>query len=264
MKVKLLLNDGEPKADPAVLTTAVKKAGMTVGGRRADVGLVLGGDGLFGACGRSEDMPLLFVGVRSKGATGSKALMAAAYLDDLSAALQAVAEGRYSVEEHGRLEVRRNGKRLGEVFTDVYLQRGSDSNCIRYRVKVSSDGGEFEDAAIGDGVVVTTSAGSTGYYSYPDREDGEKMRFDSYSAVPKDGVGICHITPTYTERLGTGEHPFRYVIPWRSRVELRITRDADARLYGVTGRRKGIGVKMRDVVTILPSSGTTKVVVLKA
>jgi len=263
MKVRILLDGGKPKADPEALKEVIEGAGMTVGDRKADMGIVVGGDGLFSALGRSEEIPLLFIGVKSRGAIGSKAYMAAAYINELPSALQDVAAGRFVVEDHGRLEVLKNGKHLGEVFTDVYLERGDESNCIRYRLKVTSRDAVIEEAAIGDGVVVTTSAGSTGYYSYPDREDGREMRVDSHSSIGRDEIGICHITPTYTERSGTGEHPFRYTVPWGSKVELWISRPADARLYGATSDRRGVKIAVRDRIEVAPSKSTTKVVVLK-
>ena len=259
----MLLDNGRPKVDPEELKEVIERVGMTVGDKKADVGVVVGGDGIFSMFGRSEEIPLLFVGVKSRGATGSKAYMAAAYFDELPSALEAVAEGRFTVEEHGRLEVLKNGKHLGEVFTDVYLQRGAESNCIRYRLKVTSRDTVIEEAAIGDGVVVTTSAGSTGYYSYPDKVDGREMHVDAYSTVGRDEIGICHITPTYTERAGTGEHPFRYTVPWNSRVELWISRPADARLYGAKADRRGVKIGIRDRMTIAPSRNTTKVIALK-
>lgn len=264
MKVKVLIDDGKPKVDPEQLKEVIKKAGMMVGDRKADVGVVVGGDGIFSMFGRSEEIPLLFVGVKSRGATGSKAYMAAAYFDELPSALEAVAAGRFNVEEHGRLEVLKNGKRLGEVFTDVYLQRGAESNCIRYRLKVTSRDAVVEEAAIGDGVVITTSAGSTGYYSYPDKVNGKEMRVDAFSTVGRDEIGICHITPTYTERSGTGGHPFRYTVPWDSRIELWVSRPADARLYGATAGRKGVKIGVHDRITVVSSRNTTKVIVLKS
>ncbi len=259
----MLLDDGRPKVDPEELKKVIEKSGMTVGDRKADIGVVVGGDGIFSMFGRNEEIPLLFVGVRSRGTTGSKAYMAEAYFDELPSVLQAVGAGRFTVEEHGRLEVLKNGKHLGEVFTDVYLQRGAESNCIRYRLKVVSKDNTIEEAAIGDGVVVTTSAGSTGYYSYPDRVDGKEMRIDAYSTVGRDEIGICHITPTYTERSGAGGHPFRYTVPWDSTVELWISRPADARLYGVTTDRKGVKIGIRDRITVVPSRNTTKVIILQ-
>ncbi len=224
---------------------------------------MVGGDGLFSRYGRTESIPLLFVGVKSRRATGSKAYLAAAYFDELPLALRAIAEGKFSVKQHKRLEILKNGKSLGEVFTDVYLQRGAESNCIRYRLRVVDTGADIEEAAIGDGVVITTSAGSTGYYSYPDRIKNYSMHVEAYSKIGDDKVGVCHINPTYTERSGSDEHPLRYTVPWGSKIELWISREADARLYGVDLGRSGLRVAMKDRISIIQGRNATKVIALQ-
>lgn len=260
MKVRMLLDGGTPKVQPGELRKVIKKAGMEVSKGKADFGVVVGGDGKFSRYGRTEDIPLLFVGVRSKGATGSKAHLAQTSFDELSESLPRIKAGDYSIDEHKRLGVLKNGKRIGEVFTDVYLQRGSESTCIRYHVRVSGPGVRIDESAIGDGVVVTTKAGSTGYYSYPDRIRGEWMDPAAYASVASDEVGICHVTPTYTEREESNQHPLRYTVPWGSRINISLFRKADARLYGVTDSRAGIRVVLKDTVTIVPGTKVTKVI----
>ncbi len=262
MKVKLFLDGNKPKVGEEELKRAIRDAGLDVSTRRADMGVVVGGDGLFSFYGRTEALPLLFVGVRSRSATGSKAYLAAAYFDELPEVLKDLAGGQYAVEKHRRLRILRNGKSLGEVFTDVYLQRGAESNCIRYRVRVSGEGVSIDESAIGDGVVVSTSAGSTGYYSYPDKISGDEVVVSGHAGIGLDEIGICHVVPTFTERHGTGEHPLRYTVPWGSRIEISITRRADARLYGVSPGREGIGIGLKDVISVLPSENATKVVTL--
>ena len=262
MRVKLLLDGSKPKVGEEELKRAVRNAGLEVSTRRADLGVVVGGDGIFSLYGRTESLPLLFVGVRSRSATGSKAYLAEAYFDELPEVLKDLAEGSYTVEKHRRLKVLRNGKILGEVFTDAYLQRGAESNCIRYRVRVSGDGVSIDESAIGDGVVVSTSAGSTGYYSYPDKISGDSVVVSGHAGIAMDEVGICHVVPTFTERHGTGDHPLRYTVPWGSRIEISITRPADARLYGVSPGREGIRIGLRDVIAVLPSENATEVVTL--
>jgi len=262
LKVKLFLDGSKPKVGEEELKRAVRNAGLEVSTRRADLGLVVGGDGIFSHYGRTESLPLLFVGVRSRSATGSKAYLAAAYFDELPLVLKDLAEGRYSVEKHRRLKVLRNGRSLGEVFTDVYMQRGAESNCIRYRVRVSGEGVSIDESAIGDGVVVSTPAGSTGYFSYPDKIRGDSVEVSGHAGIATDEVGICHVVPTFTERHGTGEHPLRYTVPWGSRIEISITRRADARLYGVSPGREGIRIGLRDVIAVLPSENATEVVTL--
>lgn len=260
MKVKLLLDGGVPKVSPAKLREVIRGAGLGVTSGRADVGLVVGGDGRFGRYGRTEDIPLLFVGVRSGGAKGSRAHLAQTTFDELPEALRRMARGDYSVDEQRRLAVLMNGRLLGEVYTDVYLERGSESACIRYNLKTVGRRGTIEDAAIGDGVVITTQAGASGYYSYPDRIRGQWMDPTAFSSVGRDEVGICHVTPTFTERKGSNLHPLRYTVPWGSRIELTLFRKADARLYGTSDSHLGVRMKLGDVVAVVPGTKVTRVV----
>jgi len=262
VKAKIILDDWRPKVGYAEVARVLREAGTLVTPRRADFAIVVGGDGVFSRVGSVEAMPLLFVGSRSPTATGSKAYLAAVQFEELRSALAQIESGNYRVVESKRLEVMRNSRRIGVVFTDVYLQRGSDSNCIRYTVRVKGKGVDVEEAAIGDGVVVTTAAGATGYYSYPDRIQKDDFDPSGHTSLGPDEVGICHIIPTYLERAGDGKRTLRYCAPWGSRIELSMTRPADARLYGIGGNRLGIKVTMGDVVTIGPSYETTKVIEL--
>jgi len=258
----MLLDSGTPKVPPEELGRLLEEAGMEVTRGRADLGLVVGGDGRFSRYGRTEDIPLLFVGMRSKGVAGSKAQLARIEFDHLTRALKRIGGRDYSIDEYGRLAVLLNGRSIGEVFTDAYLQRGSDSTCIRYRVKVSGHGETIEEAAIGDGVVISTSAGSTGYYSYPDRIRGDYVDPGGFASIEKNEVGICHIAPTYTERTGADLHPLRYTVPWGSRISLSLFREADARIYGTTDDRAGVRISMGDEVVVRPGKKKTRIISL--
>jgi hypothetical protein len=262
MRAKMLLDGGSSKVSPSELKAVIRGAGIEVSEGRADFGVVVGGDGKFSRYGRTENIPLLFVGVRSKGAKGSKAFLAETVFDELPEALELVHAGKYEIAEHRRLAVLKNGRSLGEVFTDVYLERGSESTCLRYNVRVSG-GVQIEEAAVGDGVVVTTMAGSTGYYSYLDRIKGDWMDPTAFARIRKDEVGISHVTPTYTERHGSERHPLRYTVPWGSRIELSLFRRADARLYGLTDSRAGVKVSLEDKVAVVPGRMATKVISLR-
>ena len=150
---------------------------------------------------------------------------------------------------------------LGKVFTDVYLQRGADSTCIRYKVKATGEGIRINEAAVGDGVVVSTSAGSSGYYSYPDRIMGESVDPRAHTIIGRNMIGVCHLVPTYTEREGSHERPLRYTMPWGTSVELSIFRRADARVYGTSDSHEGVKVSVGDKILVRPSSSVTKVIV---
>ncbi|MDG7013633.1 MAG: NAD(+)/NADH kinase [Nitrososphaerota archaeon] len=263
MKAALLLDGEAPKVKPEELGRIVMKAGIKVGRAGADFGIVVGGDGRFSRYGRTEKLPLLFVGVRSKGAVGSKAHLAQTGLDELPEALARIRSGEYEIDEHPRLRVFKGARVLGEVFTDVYLQRGDEGSCLRYKLRVSGNRVRFEEAAIADGVVVTTRAGSTGYYSYVDRIRGNMIEPSAFAHVGKDEVGVCHINPTYTERLGAGTHPLRYTVPWGSKIEISLFREADARLFGVADSRAGIKVAMGENVSITAGKEVTRVLTLR-
>ncbi|MDG6990183.1 MAG: NAD(+)/NADH kinase [Nitrososphaerota archaeon] len=260
MKAKLLLDSGVPKVPPDELKALVAGAGIEVGDRGADFGIVVGGDGRFSRYGRTEDIPLLFVGVRSNGVTGSRAHMARVAYDELPDVLQRIKKREYSVEVHKRLAVSKNGKLLDEVFTDVYLQRGSDSTCIRYKVVVAGPGISINEVAIGDGVVVSTQAGASGYYSYLDRIKGDSMDPRAHSSIAGDEVGVCHVSPTFTEREGSTVRPLRYRVPWESKIRLSLFRMADARLYGASDGRAGVKVELGDEITIGAGKKVTRLI----
>lgn len=263
MRATLLLDDGTPKVPPRDLRRIVLGSGIEIVGGKSDFGIVVGGDGRFSRYGRTEDVPLLLVGVRAKGAAGSKARLAETTIEELPGALARIKSGDYSVVEHKRLGVFKNGRNIGEVFTDVYMQRGNESTCIRYNVKVSGPGTNLDESAIGDGIVIATKAGSTGYYSYPDRIKGEDMDPDAVATLDEDEVGICHVNPTYVERSRTGKHPLRYAVPWGSRVNISLFREADARLYGVSDDHAGVPVELGDRVTIAGGKKLTRLISFK-
>ncbi|MDA4127169.1 MAG: hypothetical protein OK452_08230 [Thaumarchaeota archaeon] len=262
MKAKILLDGGTPKVPPVELKRVIQSAGIGVSEDKADFGIVVGGDGRFSRYGRTESIPLLFVGVRSKAPTGSRAYLAQTTFNELRVALKQIRKGVYSIDEHPRLAVLKNGRALGEVFTDVYLQRGGDSACIRYHVRITGKGVRIDEDAIGDGVVISTRAGSTGYYSYPDRIRGEWMDPTAFAKIGKNEIGVCHVNPTYTQRSGLSQHPLRYKVPWGCTIKLSLFRKADARVYGTTDGRAGVKIALKDEITIRRGKQATKIIVL--
>ena len=261
MKASILLPLERPKASREQVKAALEESGIDAVQRGSDFGVAVGGDGVFGYFGRTQDIPLLFVGVRSDGPTGSKAFMAEVDLSELASALKRIKEGKYRIAESKRLEARKNGKPIGEIFTDVYLERGSDSNSLRYELSVTGEGLKIEESAIGGGAVVCTRAGSTGYFSYVDKlRRGDWLDPSAHRVIGAEEVGVCHILPSYTSRKGLSGHPLRYTVPWGCQVSLALAREADARLYGVGSKREGMPVGLGDEITIIPSAKTTKLV----
>lgn len=262
--VSILIDPERPKVRREEVLEAVRSAGIAVSTKKPDLGIVVGGDGAFSDYGRLMSIPLLFVGVRSSEPTASKGYLAEVRFDHLGGALEQIKRRSYSVVEYKRLQVAINGTVRGEVFTDVYLEKGADSNCLRYHLEVKGRGIAFTDSAIANGVIMCTSAGSTGYYSYIDRLDrGDRLEPDSYTQIGANEVGVCHIAPVLTVRGTDGEAPLRYTVPWGTSFRLWLTRDADARLFGTNRSRRGIRIRIGDTIDVRPSPHTTRVVRLR-
>ena len=102
-----------------------------------------------------------------------------------------------------------------EILTDVYLERGIFSGCLRYSVSIEfktktqhslSQG--FTDYAIGNGVIISTLFGSNGYYDYPERIRLRKRWSDTRNTrntrnterFSDNKIGICHIIPAFLIR----------------------------------------------------------------
>jgi translation initiation factor IF-1 len=262
LKAMVLVDSERPKVSESEVVSLLKKSRIEHSVLNPTFGIVVGGDGLFSYQGRQLGIPLLFVGTKSRRPTDSKARLAEVYLTGLEAALREVRSGRFTVTAHKRLAVWINGGEFkGEIFTDVSLEKGADSNCIRYTLNVKGRESEFTDAAVSNGVVITTASGSTGYYSYLDKLDrGERLQPEKFSVIGEDEVGVCHIAPTYTSRDSSAVHPLRYSVPWGSTFKITLMRDADAHLFGVTKSRKGLRITTKDVVEVRPSKNTTNVI----
>lgn len=261
MRTIILLDPVRPKVSQEDAIKVINNAGFVHDPKRPDFGIVIGGDGIFSYYGRVRKIPLLFVGVRKLKPIESKAYLAEVYFDELQDAMNRIKKGAYKILEFRRLTVFLNNKGLGDVFTDVYLERGLNSNCLRYRLEVKGEDFNFVDFAISNGVVVTTSAGSTGYFSSLDRiKNGSWFNINSYTLIKEDEVGIYHILPTYTIREGTEEHPLRYTVPYGSEIRIKLARKGDARLYGITRDQKGIKIREEDVIEVKASENKTKLI----
>jgi hypothetical protein len=263
LKATILIDPERPKARREDVVRMLRNAGIGVSSKEPDFGVVVGGDGIFSHYGRLISIPLLFVSVRSRETTSSKGYLADVDLDDLPQALGEIGRKNYHELQYRRLQVSINGSVKGDIFTDVYLEKGADSNCLRYHLAVKGRGIGFTESAIANGLIVCTSAGSTGYYSYVDKlRNGRSLEAGKYTRIGTDEVGVCHIAPVLTKRDATKDTPLRYTVPWGTSIRITLTRDADARLFGITKSRKGIRIRVGDYIDLSPGEGKTRVMKL--
>lgn len=263
-KATILVDPERPKARSEDVLRMLHEAGVKYSPKDPDFGIVVGGDGIFSHYGRLLSIPLLFVRVRSSERTASKGYLAEVNLDTLPLALEQILAGRFLEVQYRKLRVSINGSVRGDVFTDVYLEKGADSNCLRYHVDVKGRQQRFTESAIANGVIVCTSAGSTGYYSYVDKlQIGGSFEPERFTQIDPDEVGICHIAPVFIERDGPSRASLRYTLPWGAGVRITLTRDADAHLFGLVKSRKGIRIRVGDVIDVNPSEDRARVIKLR-
>lgn len=240
----------------------LQRAGVTYCPRDPDIAIVVGGDGTFGYYGRTLELPLLFVGVRESDILGSKARLAEVMFDHLEEAARDIERGRYVLTKRGMIRVSFKDKST-DVLTDAYLERGLFSGCIRYVVSVAENKRRtFTEYAIGNGVIFSTAFGSRGYYSYPDRLT-ESVKG---AEVPEDRIGICHIIPIVlvhetNDRRRTRQNP-RFTISSQSQIQVTLSRDTNARLYGTTAHSRGVAVRYGDTVVISGSEKKASIIKL--
>jgi NAD kinase len=122
---------------------------------------------------------MLFVGVKDSDTLGSKAKLAETTYDRLDKALHDIDAGRYYRVNNKRMLSVIFAGQSSDVLTDVYLERQEFAGCIRYAIQVNNGQSSFNEYAIGNGVLASTSFGSAGYFSYPNRLKGKKWHQNS-------------------------------------------------------------------------------------
>ena len=267
-----------PKRPKVSLNSVIRKidsVGATYSDKDPDIAIVVGGDGTFGYYGRILSVPLLFVGVHDPDILGSKARLAHIYFEDLAKSLMDIQRSKFSIDERRMLSVDYGKTKPKEILTDMYLERGISPGCIRYSVSIDSKQKsnyqsmqKFTDYAIGNGVIISTSFGSAGYYNYLDRIKLNKLEGNKYMKGFEDNrLGICHIIPTFLirERYEKDHGMYKigniqYTVPLESIIKVSLVRKADARLYGTTYHSKGIAVDVNSHITICHSNRTAKII----
>jgi len=130
-------------------------------GRNADLALVVGGDGTMLSAARNlvrHRVPL--VGVNQ----GRVGFMTDIALSEMRSSVEALLDGRYTVEERSLLEaeIRREGKPVLRTLAlnEAVVGKGSQGRLIEFELYLD---GEYVYTLRADGVIVATPTGSTAY-----------------------------------------------------------------------------------------------------
>lgn len=274
MKFKIFVHPLRPKVQAEKIQKILQSLDLQISEIDPDIALVIGGDGTFSHYGRKLSIPMLFIGVPTDEILGSKSRLAETSLQNLTKTLRNIAKGNYVVSEKRMLDVRYGASPVISVLTDIYLERGLFAGCIRYSISITSKKIDkknknnskpiFRDYVIGNGVIISTSFGSTGYYSYLDRIKNPKQK--PSELFDDNKLGLCHILPTFATRLmSDGVNykkiiPIRYTVPVSSTIDITVIREANIRLYGTTIHSKGVKISWNNPITVTSSSKTAKII----
>jgi NAD+ kinase len=276
LKFAVFVHPIRPKVQKQKIERLVRSFGLQISESNPDIALVIGGDGTFSYYGRKLTIPLLFVGVPTHDILGSKSKLAKISIHHLPEILRRLTKGNYVVIDKRMLRIKYGDSPSTDILTDVYLERGIFAGCIRYSLSVTNKNTRlgvnngsrpvFTDFVIGNGAIISTSFGSSGYYSYLDRIRRPKKKFSVLFDDNK--FGICHILPTFAvRRLSDKDNyeesiPIRYTVPFDSVIEMKIIRESNSRLYGTTIHSKGIKVAWDKPVIVTSSTKTAKIIQL--
>lgn len=119
-----------------------------------DIFVTVGGDGTILYAQQSTDKPVFGV---NAGAIG---FLAEVEPKEAGAGIEAILRGDYRIEERDKLASEIDGVPIHHAVNEVTLQTRRIAKLIRFQVKV--DGSEV-DIYRGDGIIVSTPTGSTGY-----------------------------------------------------------------------------------------------------
>ncbi len=138
------------------LATAIGQTGHTMEqlDEAVDLFITIGGDGTVLYCQHHTTKPVLGV---NAGAVG---FLTEVEQENVDSAIDAVVQGKHKIEERHRLRCTLDGEPLPDAVNEITLQTRRIAKLIRFQVTV--DGDEL-DIYRGDGVIISTSTGSTGY-----------------------------------------------------------------------------------------------------
>lgn len=222
MKILIFGKDGSE------IEGLLKRADFEIVENKPDVVVSYGGDGTLM---RSE---FEFPGVPKLVLKGSHICKLCAALPN-EEIIKRLRKGEYRVEEMMKLEAETKGKKMTGL-NDIIIHNGDPRHAVRYEIHINRRkiGGEI----IGDGVVIATPLGSTGYY---------RSITDSFFEV---GIGVAFNNST--------EQSDHMVLGGDSEIKIKIAR-GPAIVYA-DNQSEAVELETGDEVTVKKSRETAKII----
>jgi NAD+ kinase len=144
----------QPMQVETLLAKALKVKATPLERMAADVYVAVGGDGTILLTLHHTDRPVLAV---NAGGIGFLSEVEPKYALN---AVERILRGDFRVEERAKVACQLDDQRLPDAANEVTVQSSQIAKLIKFRIEIN---GEVTDTLRGDGVIVATATGSTGY-----------------------------------------------------------------------------------------------------
>ena len=209
----------------------------------AECVLVLGGDGtMIRAANRLKELSVPMLGIN----TGTLGYLTGAEVSEAENSLKRLCVGDFRVENRMMLDVFVDGRYSDTVLNEVAITRSGVSRVISVAVYVN---GVLLDVISGDGLLISTPTGSTGY------------NMSAGGAIVKPEAELIMITPLCPHSLSSRP----VIVSAEDEITLKIVQDRRSQDVEVTATydgREAVKVKTEEKVTIRRSKYVTKLVKL--
>ena len=216
--------------------------------------IVLGGDGtMIRAANRLKERSIPMLGINA----GNVGYLTGAEVNETEKSLECLCRDDFFVEDRMMLDVFFGDMYSDTVLNEVAITRSGVSRLIRVAVSVN---GALLDIIVGDGLLISTPTGSTGY------------NMSAGGAIVKPEAELIMITPLCPHSLSSrpvivsAEDEItltvRQLLLWISFLPMQDTRKQDARVMATYDGREAMQLKEGDTLTIQRSAYTTKLIKL--
>ncbi len=227
------------------IAKAVQKSRYGVSNRKfinnCDMVLAIGGDGTFINAAyifAKKNVPLLGIHI------GGLGFLTEVKASEISETFKNIVHNKFKIEERLMLEARviRNNKTIKTVtgLNEVVIHKGKFTRIIKLKSYINKQYiGTFE----GDGIIVATPTGSTGY----------SLSASGPIVVP--GMKLLIINTICPHTLGI--RPI--VVPSSSIIDIKIDTEYEDMILSIDGI-KALNIKQNDTISITESKYTTKLI----
>lgn len=222
----------------AVLAKALKTRGTALESIKADMFVSVGGDGTVLLTLMHTEKPILSI---NAGGLGFLAEVDPKYL---VSAVDRILDGDYRVDDRAKLACYLGKERLPDASNEVTVQTSQIAKLIKFRVEIN---GEVVDTMRGDGLIVATATGSTGY------------SLSVGGPILHPSVEALVVSPIAPFRLGS--RPL--VVPYPSKIKVTLLErrwHTEKPAKVVIDGQRGFAVGSNDVITIERSAKKARLI----